>query len=541
MTILQSTLFWVIFSLLTVLVGLFLPRSTPPVSTENRFQPIALLILTVAFGIGAYLRFYHLDFGFPELYHPDEVRKARILRTMSESSTWNPKYFLHPSLLLYLAKILSRLFYSLSIYPEEIILRNVLAGRFVSACAGVGAIGASYLIGKELFRSSLLAALGALLVATCPLAIDCSHYFKEDSLFSFLLLLVFLVSLMATTSQKLVYVAGLLAGLCAGSKYTGFVAVFFPLAAIVLPPILAPILASNRIITSANFRAAFLVGLLAAIGFILTTPYSVITPGELLKGISFEKNHALNGHGGISISAWSRFFTYHLSRSLYPALSMPVLFIALLGVGRLLKTRTSSALLLLAGVVGFYLVAELVKSKPMPQPDRYALPATFFFIYSAMFFISQLTSLTLKMTVSGVLSLCLGYKGIVTTLEISPDTRDKMSGWVVEQIPRGKKFVLVGLPNYAPRLARYGYAIKPISPENGRAHTPIESLKKGNFDYLLVTSLSYDRFFREPEADQNLKQRFMEYDANLELVHQESARYGAQGFHNPELKLYKLK
>lgn len=220
---------------------------------------------------------------------------------------------------------------------------------------------------------------------------------------------------------------------------------------------------------------------------------------------------------------------------------MPVLFISLLGIGKLIRLKTTPALFLLAGVVGFYLAAELVKSKPMPQPERYALPAAIFFIYAAIFFLSELSSNFLKFTIAAILIAVLGLTGITSSLSIYPDTRDKMSDWVVEKIPSNKKFVLVGLPNYAPRLARFGYSMKAISPENGRSQTTIESLKKSNFDFLMVTSLSYDRFFKEPEADQSLRERFVEYDTNLELVHQEQSAKGSQGFHNPVLRLYRLR
>lgn len=536
MSLFESSFFWLLFSVVAILIGIGFPSKVVNSKETQSASRLALLILLTAIVLGAFLRISHLDFGFPELYHPDEVRKARILKSMSEAASWNPKYFLHPSLLLYLAKIVSRLFYSLSIFPEEIILRNVLAGRFVSAMAGVGSIVLSYFIGKQLFRSALLGSVVAILVATSPLAIDCSRYFKEDSLFCFFLLSTFFVSLISTKKPRLLYLAGLSAGVCAGSKYTGIAGLFFPIFALFLPSLLS----GMRVFTLANFSKSALIVLCAVTGFILTTPYAVLTPDALIQGFNSEKNHALTGHGGISISAWSRLFTYHISRSLYPGLTLPVLFVSLLGIGKLLKSRTTSSLFLLAGVVGFYLAAELVRSKPMPQPDRYALPAAIFFTHAAVFFIAGLSSTFIRSFVIAALVISSATFGIGSSLSIYPDTREKMSDWIVTKLPSTKKFILVGLPNYAPRLARFGYQMKAISAENRTSQTSIEMMK-ANYDFLLVTSLSYDRFFMEPEADQSLKQKFIEYDSNLELVHQEQSAFGSQGFHNPVLRLYRLR
>jgi hypothetical protein len=217
------------------------------------------------------------------------------------------------------------------------------------------------------------------------------------------------------------------------------------------------------------------------------------------------------------------------------------MLLGLIGIGKLIRERSLKSLLLLAAVIGYYLTAELVKSKPMPQPERYALPAAFFFIISACFVVSHMTDKRRQLCASLLLILPMFYAGLTTSLSIRPDTRETALEWIGKNIPRDKKFVLVGLPNYAPRVNRLGYSVGNLSPDGSNSRSSVPELKKSNFDYLLVTSLSYDRYFKEPEAKQSLKERYMDYDRELELVHEESEPGGSFGFHNPTLKIYKLK
>ena len=547
--------YWLILAVLSLFAGLLFPirsEGSPSGSLRSGDLRLPLFILAVSLILGAYLRFRHLDFGFPEAYHPDEARKAIILRKMSAKSTWDPDYFLHPSLLLYLSKITSRIFYALNIYADNNQLRNLLAGRFVSATAGSAAIGVGYLILRQLIPSALLASFGALLLAVNPLALDCSRYFKEDSLFCFFLLLVLYTSLLAFTLPRVIFLSALFAGLCAGSKYTGIVSLVIPLGALVLLPLkespltfqatrnlIATWSNRNALIRLAGTLAALL--LLAVIGFIISTPYAVITPDSLLAGFQFERKHALGGHGGISISAASRLFTYHLSRSLFNGLTLPLLIVSLVATGMLFRMKSAKWLLLLGSTVAFYLAAELVKSKPMPQPDRYALPAVLLLILVSVVFLNEIRNRQVLMVSALLVLISSGYRGIGTSLAIHPDTRETMAHWVSANISKDKKILLVGLPNYAPRLKRWGYPFAVISPENGRKKHTIEALRNSHFDYLMVTSFSYERYFLEPEADPGLRRRFDEFAENFELIHEEHSPFGPVGFHNPTLKVYRLK
>ncbi|NMC62534.1 MAG: hypothetical protein GYA55_05130, partial [SAR324 cluster bacterium] len=123
-----------------------------------------LLLIVVA---AAAFRFYHLDFGLPENYHPDEVPKVNAIMRMVQSGTLNPNYFLHPSLLLYSTYFTNTVLHYFGISGE---FRDTafLAGRVVSCLAGIFSVVLLYYIAKNLYSSGT-GLLAAALLAFSPI------------------------------------------------------------------------------------------------------------------------------------------------------------------------------------------------------------------------------------------------------------------------------------------------------------------------------------------------------------------------------------
>ena len=88
---------WIVFAALLAGTALL-----PVASRQDQVQRSASKIWLYAIVVfGAFLRFYSIDFGLPANFHPDEVPKVNAIMRMVEQNSWNPQYFLHPSLLLY--------------------------------------------------------------------------------------------------------------------------------------------------------------------------------------------------------------------------------------------------------------------------------------------------------------------------------------------------------------------------------------------------------------------------------------------------------
>lgn len=97
---------------------------------------LCIFLAVVLLCLGAALRFYDLDFGLPDNYHPDEVPKVNSIMSMYNSGDLNPRYFLHPSLLLYLSYFVNSFMHFFGLFEGDFRETAFLAGRGVSAVAG---------------------------------------------------------------------------------------------------------------------------------------------------------------------------------------------------------------------------------------------------------------------------------------------------------------------------------------------------------------------------------------------------------------------
>ncbi len=502
----------------------------------------ALLLLAV--GIGGYLRLKDLDFGFPYFYHPDEVAKSRVIQRMLKGNTLDPDYFLHPNLLIYLTYFLRKLLLVVGFRYEDINAEIIIAGRLVSAITGTLSIALLYGIARRLY-SQLTAAGSALFLALFPLHVTCSRYMKEDVLFYFFLLCSLSFAVKAVQTKKLqdVLLASFLGGLSAGSKYTGILSIAFILA--------IPFLASRSLKPDKRLlKLALCSLLLVPIGFLCCSPYSVINLVKFTKDFTSEKSHMLHGHGGIVITAWSQWWMYHLKRSIFPGVTPPIAVISLFGLALMLWRRRPEDLLIIGFFLLFYLPAEWVRAKPMPQPERYILPclgplaiasAELLILISKKFFQNSLRQEFIAVDLILIFSLFPAARTYALTRDLRPDTREIFSEEVLKIVPPGKNVLILGEIKYTPRFPKNLNKVKVVRAESSRGRFTPDYLKNSNWDYLIVTSLSYQRFLSEPNADPELKQLFLDYDVQLPLALLTAARSGTYGFHNPILKLYNLK
>lgn len=494
-----------------------------------------LFILALVLLAGAALRFYGLNFGLPDNYHPDEVPKVNAIMRMVQSGTLNPEYFLHPSLLLYSSYALNQLFHIFGMSGE---FRDTafLAGRTVSAIAGTLSIYFVFIIGRRLY-SNLTGVLAAGFLAVFPLHVTCSRYMKEDALLVCIVLLAVVAMLKAVKEDRIfcLYISGLLAGVSASTKYSGLLS-----GAIV---ILAPWLRSGELRPDVRFLLhAVGAVLLMPIGFLIFTPYSLITYQKFLKDFRMESRHMERGHT-IPIDAWSQFWMYHFSRSIVPGVSLFATFIGFVGAGVLLWRRRVEDLFILSLFLLFYLPSEWVKAKPAPQAERYILPCIpVLAIFVAECFVVLWHS-RLKRVVPLLLLLALGfplYRSMTLAGEIKQDTRIKMAKWMSENIPKGSKVYLDWKP-YTPRFSEDQFQVTYIPRAEILQKLDLQSLKLSGQDYLVLSSLFYERYFTQPHADAALRHQIRSVFEKVPVVKEIAPVYGTYGFHNPTLTVFSLK
>ncbi len=500
----------------------------------ERQAPLVWLFVVVA--LGAALRFYGIDFGLPAHFHPDEVPKVNAIMRMVEQRTWNPQYFLHPSLLLYSTYGMNSLLHLLGVEGS---FRDTayLAGRLVSAIAGTLSIALTFEIGRRLVSRNA-GLLAAAFLAVFPLHVTCSRYLKEDALLTFVVLSCVLATVVAVQSRRhwVLLVAGLLAGATAGTKYSGIL--------LAIVPASAPWLASRSWKPDARWIPWALAAVcISPLGFLATTPFALLDNAKFLKDFAAESRHMQTGHTN-TIDPWSQLWMYHFYRSILPGMT-PVLAVAsVMGLGLLVRRGKIEGLFIVSVALLFYLPAEFVKAKPAPQPERYIVPCLPF-LAIALACLAGAVGRSLRLRHGALLcGLALLAAPLSRTLALANDLRDdtrvQMAAWMKQHIPAGSR-VLMDWKPYCPQLEGAPFKVEHI--ERARIIPELDPalLRSSGADYLVLSSLFYARYFNQPESNPTLRQRIRDVFQMVPVVSQYRAPSGVYGFHNPVLTLFSLK
>jgi len=253
---------------------------------ENRWL---LFILLLALGV----RVWGLSFGLPMTEcRPDE---NLIVKTASGffSGDLNPHNFHYPTFFMYLMAgfygLAGLLAHALGKLPVFNLVHEAarnpapffLAARLVSALFGTAAVYWLYLLGKRLFdrRTGLLAAL---FLSLAYLHVRDSHFGVTDVAMASLVLLSLAVLARAWREDRLALylMAGLCAGLAAGTKYNAFL-LLLPMLAIRLLQLAdserREAFALNPRLRGALFWGMLFAGLVVIAGAVLLTPAYIET------------------------------------------------------------------------------------------------------------------------------------------------------------------------------------------------------------------------------------------------------------------------
>jgi hypothetical protein len=230
-----------------------------------------------------------------------------------------------------------------------------LAGRVISSLAGAFTAVFIFLMLRR-FTRPFGALFGALVVAIAPAFVVHSRFQTVDVLATMLLTVsLYLTTLLlpATSahadppawSKKLVryaVLAGLLAGLSAGTKYTGILAVI---------PLIVACFMIDR-----SLRVKALVGgiVASAVGFFLGTPGSVLDNGRFMQSLAYEAHHVATGHGLLFIDVPSGYI-YHLI-NLGAGIQPLLLLLCAIGIVMGLVKREKWLWLLLSFSLPYYLL-----------------------------------------------------------------------------------------------------------------------------------------------------------------------------------------
>ena len=274
------------------------------------------------------LRLMGIDWGLPSAdrytsLHPDEDLNLAVSQQINPAAgKFTTGFYNYPTLYLTVARVASMVSDGYAggeeaKTPEAAALargRRILAGRWISAIAGAGT---AWVVFALLYRRvhDLAALAGGIAVAVAPGHIVHSRFQTVDVLGAFFVALaLYWAARMLPPGDDLpdkkalnkyaVY-CGLCAGLAAGTKYTGAVA----LAGLLVPVV---VLALRDKDWTANILRFVVAGVVSGVTFLVTTPGALLEPEAFQRDLKFEMAHTAAGHGLVFAGTGSG-FAYHLS------------------------------------------------------------------------------------------------------------------------------------------------------------------------------------------------------------------------------------
>jgi hypothetical protein len=221
-----------------------------------------------------------------------------------------------------------------------------------------------------------------------------------------------------------------------------------------------------------------------------------------------------------------------------------VALLAIAGLGLLLRRGRIEDLFVVGMVLLFYLPAEYVKAKPAPQPERYIVPCLPFLAIALAELVRRVgTRIPARAAAPAICALLLVMpltRTVQLAREVKVDTREKLADWMAKNLPPGSK-VLMDWKPYCPQLDDHNFDVEYIPRARIIPELDVRQLKASGADYLVLSSLFYDRYFSQPESNPILRQRIREVFERVPVVLQMAPKAGTYGFHNPVLTLFSLK
>ncbi len=422
---------------------------------ERMHTPSLWLALIVA--VGLTLRLWGLSFGLPQLYcRPDETTLVNKALSIAAGDP-NPHFFNYPSLHLYSLAVVYGGFFALGWLSghfagieafQRFFFTDpsafILIGRAGSAVLGTVSIGLVYSIGRRL-GGVPTGLYSALFLSVAFLHVRDSHFLTVDVPATAYMLAGYVLLLRHLERRRAVdlYAGALFFGLAASTKYNvGLLAISALVTAIAT--------AGDRRMRWT--RLTTVIGI-TGMAFLAGTPYALLDFSSFWRDLSYERLHFAVGHGDPVIDL-GRGWSYHLRFTLPHGLGWPLLATAWAGIGVMAWRRRAVDLVLLSGLLLYYVVAGSGRGVFM----RYMLPLVPLLCAAA-----GLVCALVQRRWGRPWALLLAGLLVVPTastvwqfnhLLSRPDTRLLAARWIAAEIPDGSPLALHGSAFGHPQVRR---------------------------------------------------------------------------------------
>jgi 4-amino-4-deoxy-L-arabinose transferase-like glycosyltransferase len=305
------------------------------------WRPSAAQLLLLPIALAAFLGSWGLGFGLPFDFRPDEEVFIGRAVEMAVNHSLDPLFYAYPPLGLWAfagAEWVLGLVAPGDLGPADRVDPSLayLAARLVSVTAFAAATGLVGLAGRAAY-GSVAGLLAAAMFAVAPLVVQNAHFARVDLLaLGFVALALWLGGRAHDTRGWAL--AGVAAGLAAGTKYTAGLVIVYLALLLVLQP------GAER-----GRRLAVVAGAALVTFLVILAP--VGHPQALLDGIRFLGGRAVAGYGNLPIG-----FVYHPAVSLPAGLGPGAYLLGLLGLGLALWRRRPVDLALAGYLLATYLL-----------------------------------------------------------------------------------------------------------------------------------------------------------------------------------------
>jgi len=327
--------------------------------------------------------------------------------------------------------------------------------------------------------------------------------------------------------------AAIFVGFSTATKYTGVI--------LIVPIFLAHLFHNvdrrKRLVNIFLDKRLFLVVVFIILSFFLGTPYGLMQFSKLHRAVI---GWSLGGLSEVTASQPGEVISwvYYITHSLNHSLGYPLAIFSLIAIIYGISIHRKKDILL----ISFPLIYYFIMGSFTRHGDRYILPIVpFLTIIAAMFLVKIISRIPFSQNkrnftlaiVAFILILLPGIKVVrYVNLMTQKGTRIEAKDWIKENIPRGKR---IAYELYFPHFSRYRMenvytvGIHPFG------------WYKNKFDYIIVNSARYDRYFQTGlKQYQGIRHNYEEIEAKCKLVKQFDPPAFSPDNPNPIIKIYKI-
>jgi len=197
-------------------------RAAPPGDSSTRLGRVALLAASTVVILGALVRLYRLDFDLPQVVEVDAFKFVGEAARMARERSFRPHDFQYPGFYANQLALIYRACGAETIYAQHTI------ARAISASFGIAGIVLTWVLAR-LVTGPIGSLVAAALAASSIVCVTSARMTAADSIVAFFVTGGLCCLVRRRVSLWRYLLAGVLAGLAAGSKYNGVVLLPFVL------------------------------------------------------------------------------------------------------------------------------------------------------------------------------------------------------------------------------------------------------------------------------------------------------------------------